>query len=82
MGQGASVFSLSPNPATTQATLYIAQPAAGRQLRIYNMSGQQVKHLVLPDYIAQYHFSVAHLPAGVYVCKVGDALGQKLVVGK
>lgn len=82
MGQGASVFSLSPNPATTQATLYIAQPAAGRQLRIYNMSGQQVKHLVLPDYIAQYHFSVADLPAGVYVCKVGDALGQKLVVGK
>jgi hypothetical protein len=76
------VFSLSPNPATTQATLYIAQPAAGRQLRIYNMSGQQVKNLSLPDYIAQYHFSVADLPAGVYVCKVGDALGQKLVVGK
>jgi hypothetical protein len=76
------VFTLTPNPATTQATLYIAQPAAGRQLRIYNMSGQQVKHLVLPDYIAQYHFSVADLPAGVYVCKVGDALGQKLVVGK
>jgi hypothetical protein len=82
MGQGASVFSLSPNPATTQATLYIAQPAAHRQLRIYNMSGQQVKNLSLPDYIAQYHFSVADLPAGVYVCKVGDALGQKLVVGK
>jgi hypothetical protein len=76
------VFALSPNPATTQATLYIAQPAAGRQLRIYNMSGQQVKNLSLPDYIAQYHFSVADLPAGVYVCKVGDALGQKLVVGK
>ncbi len=76
------VFTLSPNPATTQATLYIAQPAAGRQLRIYNMSGQQVKNLVLPDYIVQYHFSVADLPAGVYVCKVGDALGQKLVVGK
>jgi hypothetical protein len=76
------VFALSPNPATTQATLYIAQPAAGRQLRIYNMSGQQVKNLSLPDYITQYHFSVVDLPAGVYVCKVSDALGQKLVVGK
>jgi hypothetical protein len=46
------------------------------------MSGQQVKHLVLPDYISAYHFSVADLPAGVYVCKVGNALEQKLVVGK
>ncbi|OWY20435.1 hypothetical protein C7N43_33295, partial [Sphingobacteriales bacterium UPWRP_1] len=71
-----------PNPAQNQVTLYLpaaAAAATGRQLLLYNASGQLVRQAALPDAVSQYTFSVAGLPAGIYFCRVGANM-QKLVV--
>ncbi|OWY24337.1 T9SS C-terminal target domain-containing protein [Sphingobacteriales bacterium UPWRP_1] len=71
-----------PNPAQNQATVYLPAAtvaATGRQLLLYNASGQLVRQAALPDAVSQYTFSVAGLPAGIYFCRVGANM-QKLVV--
>ncbi|PSJ74811.1 hypothetical protein C7N43_22045 [Sphingobacteriales bacterium UPWRP_1] len=73
---------IAPNPAQNQVTLYLpaaAAAATGRQLLLYNASGQLVRQAALPNYVSQYTFSVAGLPAGIYFCRVGANM-QKLVV--
>ena len=73
---------IAPNPAQNQATVYLpaaAAAATGRQLLLYNASGQLVRQAALPSYVSQYTFSVAGLPAGIYFCRVGANM-QKLVV--
>ncbi len=78
----ASGFVLAPNPAAAQTTLYLAQATQAARLDVYDMSGKLPKSLTLPDDAAEYHFSVADLPVGMYVCRVGDVGAQKLVVLK
>ncbi len=75
-------ISIFPNPATTQATLYITQPTQAARFDLYDLSGKLLKSLALPDYAAEYRFSVADLPVGVYVCRVGDVGLSKLIVLK
>ena len=73
---------IAPNPAQNQVTLYLPAAtvaATGRQLLLYNASGQLVRQAALPNYVSQYTFSVAGLPAGIYFCRVGANM-QKLVV--
>jgi hypothetical protein len=79
-------LSVSPNPAVDEVQVHIDLPAdyQPRQLRLYSLQGQMLKNWALSDLDTVHSFSVADLPAGIYVVQLSTGSGSrsvKLVVG-
>lgn len=77
------IFSLSPNPATTQTTITIPASMVGSTLTLTDLTGRKVSNTQL---LSQHStFQTQHLPNGIYLLTVekdGNRATQKLVVGK
>jgi hypothetical protein len=76
----AEVFTLAPNPATTQVRLtWPAATAAPRTVQLLDGLGREVRRLGLPAHATSATLDVAGLAPGLYVLRCGAAAG-KLVV--
>ncbi|HPG40058.1 MAG TPA: T9SS type A sorting domain-containing protein [bacterium] len=79
-----------PNPFNPTTTIVFDVPQQQDiRLQVVNVAGQEVASDMLPDVAAgeqRYPFNAAHLPGGVYFCRLqfadGSALVNKMVVVK
>jgi hypothetical protein len=60
-----------PNPATSRLTLAWDVPLPAGTLTVLDAAGRVVLETPLPPGATEYETDVAHLPAGVYVARVG-----------
>lgn len=76
----AEVFSLVPNPATTQTRLtWPAATAAQRPVQVLDGLGREVRRQVLPAHATTATLDVAGLPAGLYLVRCGAAVTRLVV---
>jgi hypothetical protein len=81
--EGALSFSIYPNPANEAMTLNIfSDIKANSSFKIFSVSGQLLKDVsfVCQQGLQQYQMDISALPAGFYVCTLGN--GENTTVSK
>jgi subtilisin-like proprotein convertase family protein len=77
---------LSPNPASSQILLNFSESVAGdTRIRLFNMSGQALRHWVMPGGAQTLMLPVQDVPDGIYSVSIEDASGvlvKKVVIRK
>jgi subtilisin-like proprotein convertase family protein len=83
-GKTTLTFGLSPNPATESVWVTFDRPATtDMQIRMFNMGGQLIQSVQLPQGSSRLQLLLSNLPQGVYAVQVESEQGtgvKKLVV--
>jgi subtilisin-like proprotein convertase family protein len=82
----ANGITLFPNPAQDMVQIRFERPVPGRaQVRLFNLSGQEVERRLFPDTAAALELSTVRLAAGLYIVSVQTETGvfaEKLLIQK
>ena len=70
------MWTISPNPADTQLTINSVKPLSGTFV-LYDVLGREVLRQVMTN--KQTNIAVAHLPNGLYYCKIGQTVNKLLI---
>lgn len=78
-------FSVFPNPASSEISIYLTGPASSRpaQVSLYSVTGQKVSESVIPVQTQQMKLPVSYLPRGTYLIQLigeGSRETQRLVI--
>jgi len=71
--------SIYPNPATDEVWIYLPEITPGAQLRLYSLSGELVKRMVINEHHTR--INISGLPAGLYGYQVANT-GMTVSSGK
>lgn len=79
-------FSLIPNPATTEVSIFSAQSFINTKLQLYDSYGSLVSNIPLPNKTNSFTFDISNLVGGIYFTYLKSDLGisqmTKLVIIK
>lgn len=73
----ASEYQLFPNPATSDITLQLSEPAELSSINILNVAGSMIQSKSTKGFVTEINLPVSDLAAGIYLIELVDTQGSK-----